>query len=266
LRDTWKGKGWQTVHEVQPSSVRREINAIQPMWKMARRKWGFKGLENPFEDTEIAGSDIQSTRRLKPGELEKMIEASKAGYGMHRHYITLALLLAIQTGMRREEIFDLTWEDVDLLDRRINIRKSKTGVPRLIVMTVEATLMLLTLRHQLTKETLRETVIRVNGVRHGWNEIYCLNEIDRILYPLTRRTAKHTAVVNAMHRFEDELSKARKRAGLYDPDPKTKKDRWNFRILRREADARFLECLEPHETARMMGHAEAGKKSMTMRY
>ena len=262
LRDTWQGKGWGTVHKVQPSSVRREINAIQPMWKMARRKWGFKGLENPFEDTAIAGSDIQSTRRLKPGELEKIITATENSYGMHRYYIPLALDLALETGMRREEIFELTWEDVDLVNRRINIRKSKTSVPRLIVMTVNAQIKLLVLERMLTKETLRNTVVR--PVR--WDEIYEFKETDRIMYPFARSTKKHSAVANAMNTFENELAKARKRAGLYDPDPKTKKDRWTFKILRREADARFLQCLHPHETARMMGHAEVSKKSMTMRY
>jgi len=44
---------------------------------MARLKWGFKGLENPFEGTEIAVSDIRSTRRLRPGELELICKLVK---------------------------------------------------------------------------------------------------------------------------------------------------------------------------------------------
>jgi len=151
--------------------------------------------------------------------------------------------------MRREEIFDLTWLDVDLQNRRINIRKSKMGISRLIVMTFMASTLLHQLKLRLLREQLRETPPRF--------DLYSFKDTDRILYPMAKATAKRTAIENAIDRFEDELWKVRERAGLYDPD---RKNRWTFKVLRREAEARFIKCLLPHETARMMGYAEAGKQ------
>jgi integrase len=44
--------------------------------------------------------------------------------------------VAIQTGMRRGEIVNLDWTDVDFLRGQVHIRESKTGKPRVIPMSV----------------------------------------------------------------------------------------------------------------------------------
>jgi hypothetical protein len=153
--------------------------------------------------------------------------------------------------MRREEIFNLTWNDVDIEKRRIHIEKSKTGVPRLIVMPLYAMFKLAPLLTQLLKDTVKDE--------------YNYKPTDRILYPLTKPTKKYSAVDNAMNNFRQALDDVRKKAGLYTEE---RADRFVFKCLRREADAQFLATpgLQPHHAARMLGHAEAGKKNMTMRY
>jgi integrase len=251
LASTWRGKGWKgSAQQVAPSSVRRHINAIQPIWKMARRKWRFKGLENPFEDTDIEGSDVISMRHLKPDELEKLLNVARE-YGkgsvylsLHRFYVPLSLHLALHTGMRREEIFDLTWEHTDWQNRRIFIRKAKKG-PRLIVMPVGIYLELTRIMQYL-----------------GDNSAF--NPSDYVMYP------KETAIGTkgkmkgkrlAIQNNEEALWEIRKKAGLYIED---RKDRWTFRCLRKEAEARFLAVLTVPEADRMMGHKN--NKNMAMRY
>ncbi len=46
-------------------------------------------------------------------------------------------MIAISTGMRRNEILSLTWNDVDIVQRTIFIRESKNGKPRSVAIVEE---------------------------------------------------------------------------------------------------------------------------------
>src|SRR5262249_13202541 len=153
---------------------------IQPMWKWARRKLGLKTLNNPFENISIANSDVVVPRRVKPGELEKLLQASTKCKSFYRYYVPLAIDIALETGMRREEIFDLTWENVNLDNRRILIRKTKMGVPRLIVMSyfVEC---------------------RLGNLEVALKQENAFNEADRVMFPLA------PDLEHAIDQFEDEF-------------------------------------------------------------
>jgi integrase len=79
-----------------------------------------------------------------------LFAACKECHGNNKFYVPLAMDLAVTTGMRLQEIFNLTWGDIanpfsveGINKRRIVIRKSKTdyktGVHgRTIVMSIEA--------------------------------------------------------------------------------------------------------------------------------
>lgn len=47
------------------------------------------------------------------------------------------LIVALHTGMRKGEMFNLTWRDVNFSSKRLHIRNSKTGRPRSIPMSPE---------------------------------------------------------------------------------------------------------------------------------
>jgi hypothetical protein len=177
-----------------------------------------------------------------------MVETSQHSSGMHSYYIPLALYLGVGTGMRREEIFDLTWNDVDLDSRHINIRKSKTGVPRLIVIPIITLLQLHQLFRQLAKAALAGN--------------YAFNYTDYVLYPKVLGFDDKKKQRNAIRGFEQELAKVRKKAGLNAED---KSDRFTFRCLRREANAQFLKCLNALQANRMLGQIN-NRKDMTHRY
>jgi hypothetical protein len=58
LRSTWRGK------TITPRTVRRECNSIQHVFEVARERWGFDNLVNPFRGIKIKGSAFHRTRRL----------------------------------------------------------------------------------------------------------------------------------------------------------------------------------------------------------
>ena len=150
LADTWRGKF------ITPRTVRHELNTIQHIFEVAKDRWeGFENLVNPFRGVQVKGSTFRRTRRLEPGELEKLDDACKQCRGLNRCYVSLAMYLAIETGMQLQEIFNLRWSDVEVETRKINIRKSKTdhitGVQgRTIVLPVMAELFLNQLFNSLT--------------------------------------------------------------------------------------------------------------------
>jgi integrase len=113
------------LKEVKASTVARERNSIQHVFEVARDEWGLTNLVNPFSGAKIRGKTMNRRKRqLNEGELEKI--EYHAQRCKHKEHVLLAVYLAIETGMRLQEIFNLKWGDIDLTKRRIEIRKSKT--------------------------------------------------------------------------------------------------------------------------------------------
>ncbi|MGO9356707.1 MAG: tyrosine-type recombinase/integrase, partial [Xanthobacteraceae bacterium] len=141
LKEIFRGK------PIKPSTVRREINSIQHVFEVAKEQWGLPNLTNPFRGIAIKGSQPQRERRLKEGELQRLVKACKSCHELNRLYLPLGIYLAVETGMRLQEVLNLTWPDLDLEQRRIDIRKSKTDNTtgrkgRTIVMSAMASIVL----------------------------------------------------------------------------------------------------------------------------
>ena len=61
-----------------------------------------------------------------------------------------AITVAVDTGLRKSELFGLTWADVDLNDGSITVAKSKTGEFRVVWLTDRAKAILVDLKAELT--------------------------------------------------------------------------------------------------------------------
>ena len=89
----------------------------------------FAGLKIKLK-TKLKATGLPSTprrkRRLESGEHELLDMAAENCRGKNMLYVPLAIALAIETGMRLQEIFNLTWEDINTKTRRIKIQNSKT--------------------------------------------------------------------------------------------------------------------------------------------
>jgi integrase len=111
-----------------PKTVERERVKLGNVWRWARRLPGLDQLENPWKDIKVEGGSAGNGRQrgLKKGELERLIDHCRGCLQPNRFYVPLAIYLAVGTGMRRQELVSLTWEDIDFANRRIKIGKSKT--------------------------------------------------------------------------------------------------------------------------------------------
>jgi integrase len=163
----------QRLTSIKPASLRRELNPIQNMFEIARDEWGLPIKENPLSKLKLKAIDNKRERRLREGELERLLEA---GSRMRNPLILNVALFALQTAMRRGEILALTLGLVDLQRRSVTILESKNGYSRTIPLTAKA----LELLHSCTvaseegehrKTNDRIFKITPNALRLGWERL-----------------------------------------------------------------------------------------------
>jgi integrase len=207
LKDTWQVRGSKGPRKpIQPSTVRREINSIQHVFETAKEEWGYTNLTNHFRGLPIKGGEgISRERILRNGEMQKLQEACRKCHGDNKFFVPLAIYLAVETGMRLQEIFNLTWKDLDLENRLIEIRKSKTDYKsrrkgRTIVMSARATGMLTLLRLPLkAKRRLTEansvflkdngTALTKDAFKQAWGHVLANAKIDDLTFHDLRHEA-----------------------------------------------------------------------------
>ena len=196
LREKWVSKGARGPGRlIAPSTVRRQVTILSHMFEIARTEWGYSGLANPWTGLTIRGSSRRRRRRLEGDELGRLILATHScGNAANRRFMPIAIWLAIETGMRLQEIFNLTWGDLDLDGRRISITKSKTDhlteyAGRTIVMTLPARALLQAAWRDHFQKTDRLFPMSSLGFKQSWKRILKRAGITGLTFHDLRREA-----------------------------------------------------------------------------
>ena len=109
--------------EVSPASVNRELACLKTIynkaihWKLVK--------ENPVRGIKFFKENNRRLRFLAPDEARMLIESCLP-------HLRTIVIVALNTGMRRGEIFNLKWGDVDLDRGQLTIRDSKNGESRTV--------------------------------------------------------------------------------------------------------------------------------------
>jgi integrase len=202
-------------------------------------------LKNPLDRYVVKGSSMGTrSRSLREGELEKIEATFKTLHGRNKYYVPLAFYLAIETGMRLQEIINLQWGDIDLERRIIEITKSKTDdkqtyLGRKIVLPYNVMWHLL-IPQAIARETVRD------------------NKTDWV-FPRTRNNKDPRASFKDVWR-EDVVKRSGIVEAYLEKYPRTTlKDAFlHFHDLRRTANTNFLLAkLEREEREIMLGHANS---------
>lgn len=147
--------------EVSPGTVIREMTLLRSVFEAARRDWEW--IErNPLSDVRRPPAPQPRQRTISDAERDKMLAA--LGYAGHvrtvGHETAVAMLLALETGMRAGEILALTWADVDTQRRVAKVRRSKTGPGRDVPLSTAAV--------DLFERMREKRLIRLRTVRKGY--------------------------------------------------------------------------------------------------
>ncbi len=113
------------VSRVSGATVNRELACLKHMFNLAI-KWGM-ATKNPVIQVKFFREPRGRLRVLTQGEEERLVAAACA-------HLKSIIVTALNTGMRRGEILNLTWQDVDFGQNVLTIRHSKSGEMRQIPM------------------------------------------------------------------------------------------------------------------------------------
>jgi integrase len=214
-------------------TVSRERAILQDCFQIAKTQWGYSALENVFRGLKIKGAKFKRTRRLEEArgfagesamnEYDRIMEACRACRTKeNKLYLPIAINMAIETGMRSQELFNLVWRDIDFAWRTIRIGKSKTD-------HVQETPGRVIVLPWMTMARLVYLLLDKDGKRRK------VRGEDRV-FPMTQEA------------LEQAFDRAKERAGVTD---------LQWKDFRREANTRWGESEPPlTDTQRkaMMGH------------
>jgi integrase len=105
------------------ATVNRYFAALSHVFTIAIKRWEWLDV-SPLDRIEKEVESRGRVRFLTQEERSKLLESCKESHCPYLHSI---VVLAISTGMRKNEIMRLKWEDVDLIKGRIVIHETKNG-------------------------------------------------------------------------------------------------------------------------------------------
>jgi len=106
------------------STVNREITIMKRMFNLAI-DWNFADVNPVLKVKLFSEKDTQKERILTEEEEEKLLKAVP-------DYLRPIIIAALNTGMRRGEILNLRWRQVDMKNRQIRVEQTKSGKTRTI--------------------------------------------------------------------------------------------------------------------------------------
>lgn len=123
---------------VTPTTVNKNLRALRAIFATAVKQYRLPN--NPFDQVQELGTAEKPIRALNLDEQKRVLAACP-----DLRWRTFCYL-GFTTGMRRRELVNLRWEDVDLESRRLQVVRTKTGKVRYVRLTADAVEMLRQLR------------------------------------------------------------------------------------------------------------------------
>ncbi len=110
------------------ATCNRNLAALSSILSIAWREWQLIE-ENPCKKVRKLQEPRGRTRFLSEEERERLLLACKDSESRHLY---LAVLLALATGARKKEVWDLSWNDVDLINGMVTFNRTKNDEVRSI--------------------------------------------------------------------------------------------------------------------------------------
>ncbi|NPU86384.1 MAG: tyrosine-type recombinase/integrase [Syntrophaceae bacterium] len=120
------------------ATINREMGCMRHMFTMAE-KWG-KAQGNPVRQVKFLKEPKEADRILSAEEEERLLEVVRTG--AKSKHLEAIIITALNTGMRKSEILNLKWDNVDLNNRVITVEHTKNGEIRRIPMNKRLTTVL----------------------------------------------------------------------------------------------------------------------------
>ena len=117
-----------------PATVNRYLALLSHACTIAIKEWQWMAV-NPVAQISKPREAQGRTRFLSDDERERLLVTCRSSESIHLFPI---VTLALSTGMRRGEILGLSWENIDLQNRRITLLRTKNGERRVVPLVGKA--------------------------------------------------------------------------------------------------------------------------------
>jgi integrase len=154
----------ERLKTVKASTLKRQFAVLHNMFELARDEWELPLRENPLDKVRLKSAPYNRERRLKDGELDRLLAAAKS---CRSRLIAPIVRLAVETGMRRSEILNLRWEQVQRGESALLIPHAKNGHSRAIPLTAAMSEIL----NNVAQTDARVFPISGNAFRLAWQRL-----------------------------------------------------------------------------------------------
>lgn len=138
--DDWGKWRDSRLKSVAGSTFNRELNILSAVYEEARREWRWVH-SNVIRDVRRSKNPAHREVTISDGERDSLIAELKYGGGKPEtlsHEVALALLLALETGMRAGELLGLEWSRINLKEKFVRLPITKNGKARDVPLSKKA--------------------------------------------------------------------------------------------------------------------------------
>ena len=116
-----------------PATINRELACLKCMFNKAI-EWG-KAHDNPVRKVKLFKENNTRVRFLEKEEIDKLLaNCSDHRSGNLPNYLKPAVVISLNTGLRRGELLNLKWKDIDVMRGLIYLYNTKNGERREAIM------------------------------------------------------------------------------------------------------------------------------------
>lgn len=126
------------------STVVRYLAALSHAFTIAMKEWGWID-DSPLRKVSKPKEPNGRVRFLDTEERSRLLDACKESKNPYLHPI---VVLALATGMRKSEILNLTWGNIDLERNKIVLFETKNGERRVVPLSNHTKAILLSIKEQ----------------------------------------------------------------------------------------------------------------------
>jgi integrase len=126
----------ERLTKVAPNTVIRELAYLSSVINHARREWGIN-IPNPVQMVRNPSMPQGRNRVITEDELQRLLEQLEPT-GRRNPWMKPLVLLALETGMRRGELLQLRWTDINLQNRTATLWETKNGERRVVPLSSKA--------------------------------------------------------------------------------------------------------------------------------
>jgi integrase len=116
------------------ATIKHQLVLLNRLYNLARR-WGIYDGKNPLDQVEVPRLDNHKTEFMRPDEVVRLFKVLEQWPCRNS---AAFVKFSLFTGLRRGELFKLTWDDVDFERSMVTLKEPKGGKTQTIPISVEA--------------------------------------------------------------------------------------------------------------------------------